>query len=381
MATLLDYLTVVKDTPFAQEGLNILDKTCLNEIGYIPFEKWLTESQLKGPTPLKPLYEGFDPERLTYSFMVTKERIQLLGMMLEGERFADLSLSTYHSVLDQEFEKQFAAMVFKLPSLNYQQMVFRGTDDTLIGWKEDFQLTYSREIPAHRSAISYLKTYLTEFSDPITLSGHSKGGNLALYASVHATDSLRQRIAELVLLDSPGLMASELQRPAYEDLMSRTRRIRPQDSIVGIMLYWNKKAQLVDAQGIGIAQHNVLSWQVDLENKDFVEVDQATEMSRRLEQTFQEWIEVLPNRELKQIFDILFDTLMDSGIQSLDDLTLSAFPKLAQTLQSFGNLTEKQRRVLQRGLHQMLMIFWQTNERRPSLGRLTLPDLFNRRDS
>ena len=99
--------------------------------------------------------------------------------MVRSRRFARLNLSDYCSVLDKEVEKQFAAMIFSLPEMDYQQIVFRGTDDSVIGWKEDFQLTYSREIPAHRSAIAFLEKHLPNLSGHIAVSGHSKGGNLA----------------------------------------------------------------------------------------------------------------------------------------------------------------------------------------------------------
>lgn len=110
------------------------------------------------------------------------------------------------------------------------------------------------------------------------------------------------------------------------------------------MLYWEQAAQLVTAEGIGISQHNALLWQVDPENREFIYVDQPTEMSQRMEGTFQEWIETLPNQELKQVWDLFFDTILDSGIESLDDLGIKTLPKLGQLLQEFGNLTDQQKR-------------------------------------
>ena len=325
MSNLIDYLEKVKDLPFDQEPLNILDKVCINEIGYLTYEKWLTASDLKKTINLHDYAEGKDltPD---YSFMVTKGRVELAEAMVRSSRFAGLNLSNYRSVLDKEVEKQFAAMIFSLPELDYQQIVFRGTDDSVIGWKEDFQLTYSREIPAHRSAISFLSEHLLNLSGHITVSGHSKGGNLALYSAVQSSTALREQIAELLLLDSPGLMKSLLEKPSYQELKPKMTVIRPQESVVGVMLYWDQAAQLVAAEGIGIAQHNVLLWQVDLETNDFVYVDQPTDLSQRLKETFQEWIETLPNQELKQVCDLFFDTILDSGIESLDDIGIKTLP-------------------------------------------------------
>ena len=127
MSNLIDYLEKVKDLPFDQEPLNILDKVCINEIGYLTYEKWLSASDLKETINLHDYAEGKDlnPD---YSFMVTKKRVELAESMVRSRRFAGLNLSSYRSVLDKEVEKQFAAIIFSLPELDYHQLVFRGTD-------------------------------------------------------------------------------------------------------------------------------------------------------------------------------------------------------------------------------------------------------------
>lgn len=377
MAHLIDYLEKVENLTFDQEPLNILDKVCINEIGYLTYEKWLTASDLKKPINLHDFAEVKELN-LDYSFMVTKERVELAEAMVRSRRFASLSLSNYRSVLDKEVEKQFAAMIFSLPELDYHQLVFRGTDDSVIGWKEDFQLTYSREIPAHRSAMTFLEDHLPNLSGRITVSGHSKGGNLALYSAVQSSTALREQIAELLLLDSPGLMKSLLEKPSYQELKAKMTVIRPQDSVVGVMLYWDRPAQLVAAEGIGFAQHNALTWEVDLVANDFVYEDQPTELSQRLEETFQEWIETLPNQELKQVCDLVFDTILDSGIESLDDIGIQALPQIGQMLQEFGNLSDKQKKVLQDGFNQLLSIFWKSGDKKSSLPKLELPDFIKK---
>lgn len=377
MAQLIDYLEKVENLTFDQEPLNILDKVCINEIGYLTYEKWLTPNDLKKPIILHDYAEGkeLNPD---YSFMVTKERVELAEAMVRSKRFAGLHLSNYRSVLDKEVEKQFAAMIFSLPELDYHQLVFRGTDDSVIGWKEDFQLTYSREIPAHRSAMTFLEDHLPNLSGRITVSGHSKGGNLALYSAVQSSTALREKIAELLLLDSPGLMKSLLEKPSYQELKARMTVIRPQDSVVGVMLYWDRPAQLVAAEGIGFAQHNALTWEVDLAANDFAYEDQPTELSQRLEETFQEWIETLPKQQLKQVCDLVFDTILDSGIESLDDIGIQALPQIGQMLQEFGNLSDKQKKVLQDGFNQLLWIFWKSGNKKSTLPKLELPDFIKK---
>ncbi|MDA5510185.1 DUF2974 domain-containing protein [Streptococcus thermophilus] len=137
MPNLIDYLEQVKELTFDQEPLNILDKVCINEIGYLTYDKWFTASDLKETINLHDYAKGKDlnPD---YSFMVTKKRVELAESMVRSRRFAGLNLGSYRSVLDKEVEKQFAAIIFSLPELDYHQLVFRGTDIVSLAGRKIF---------------------------------------------------------------------------------------------------------------------------------------------------------------------------------------------------------------------------------------------------
>ena len=128
MPNLIDYLEQVKELTFDQEPLNILDKVCINEIGYLTYDKWFTASDLTGSPSIYMIMLKEKDLNPDYSFMVTKKRVELAESMVRSRRFAGLNLSSYRSVLDKEVEKQFAAIIFSLPELDYHQLVFRGTD-------------------------------------------------------------------------------------------------------------------------------------------------------------------------------------------------------------------------------------------------------------
>ena len=313
-----------------------------------------------------------------YSFMVTKEQVDLAEAMVRSRRFAGLNLSDYCNVLDKEVEKQFAAMIFSLPELDYHQLVFRGTDIVSLDGRRIFSWPIVEKFQLIAQLLPFgLITCLISVAISL-VSGHSKGGNLALYSAVQSSTVLREQIAELLLLDSPGLMKPLLEKTSYQELKPKMTVIRPQESVVGVMLYWDKVAKLVAADGIGIAQHNVLLWQVDLGTNDFVYVDQPTDLSQRLKETFQEWIETLPNQELKQVCDLFFDTILDSGIESLDDIGIKTLPKLGQMLQEFGNFSDQQKKVLQDGFNQLLWIFWKSGNKKSNLPKLELPDFIKK---
>lgn len=175
MPTFLDYAKVYGQKSFTEQVLNSIDLTIFNELGYLP----LGQGQaLVQPISLQELKEDFlaSGQTLTYSFSITKERIALLETVLAAPRYQGISLASYINDVDPEFEKQFAAMVIDLPSINHHQVIFRGTDETFIGWKEDFKMTYLDGIPAQRQALVYLRKILEASPFTYTVTGHSKGG-------------------------------------------------------------------------------------------------------------------------------------------------------------------------------------------------------------
>lgn len=370
MATILDYLRENKDKDFEQLPLNDVDILCINEIGYISFGELLAgHVDLGQEIRFADLIEHYRQHKLTinYDFMLTRERISLLEAVIETERFADLRFSHYINDISQEYEKQFAAMVFRLPEIGHVQIVFRGTDDSLVGWKEDFKLTYMREIPAHRSAIVYLKNYLSLHKGNIVVSGHSKGGNLALYAASHVSWELQSRIAYIYMFDAPGLQESELTLSGYQAIRDRVTVIRPEESIVGVMLYCDVTPQVVKASSFGINQHSVLLWQVSLTG-DFLPADKPTDLSRNLEKTFKQWTDELSKQELKALFDTLFDTLMENGITSVNDITfdMESGSKLIAAASAFRSM-DNQKKIL---LSKSAKLFFSAFVEQTRLGKL-----------
>lgn len=167
MSNIITYLKNNSNLTFDELALNDVDILCLNEFGYISFEKLINTTEMKSVLVCELYHEYLQTMAKSYSFMFTSQRHDLCQLMMTSKRFKNLTLSYYRAEISLEFEKQFAAMVFTIPNINYHQVVFRGTDANLIGWKEDFKLTYMREISAHRSAIKYLNTILPYFSQVI----------------------------------------------------------------------------------------------------------------------------------------------------------------------------------------------------------------------
>ena len=361
MATINDYLDHNKNRSFEDFAFNEADILCLNELGYFCFEELDASidfsKEVNLHEVLMPYVTGEKP--FNHSFLVTEERVKLLQKVVASKRFVNLNLSDYVNDVDAEYERQFSAMVFTLPEINHHQLVFRGTDDTMIGWKEDFKLTYVQEIPAHRAAMAYLENYLEKYAGKVTVSGHSKGGNLALYAVAHVNDLLREQIEKVYMLDAPGLQEKGLESDGYKAIRERVTVIRPEESIVGIMLYNDIDPIVVKSNASGIMQHAVTSWQFNEETGELILAERQTDLSQNLEKTFKQWMKELSSQELKILFDILFDTLMSSGIHSINDVTIDREfgAKLATSIASFYSIGTEKKLLLAKSAKLFLQAF------------------------
>lgn len=361
MATINDYLDYNKNRSFKDFAFNEADILCLNELGYFCFEELDASidfsKEVNLHEVLMPYVTGEKP--FNHSFLVTEERVKLLQKVVASKRFVNLNLSDYVNDVDAEYERQFSAMVFTLPEINHHQLVFRGTDDTMIGWKEDFKLTYVQEIPAHRAAVAYLEAYFEKYAGKVTVSGHSKGGNLALYAVAHVNDLLREQIEKVYMLDAPGLQEKGLESDGYKAIRERVTVIRPEESIVGIMLYNDIEPIVVKSNASGIMQHAVTSWQFNEETGELILAERQTDLSQNLEKTFKQWMKELSSQELKILFDILFDTLMSSGIHSINDVTIDREfgAKLATSIASFYSIGTEKKLLLAKSAKLFLQAF------------------------
>lgn len=352
MANIIDYLTQYGQDSFSERSFNQIDILILNELAYLPLAEKLDLG--KGKLLVDLAQSVLD---LPADFLVTPERLELLKTVVNSQRFADLTLLSYVNEIDPAYDKQFAALVFALPSMGYRQLVFRGTDDSLVGWKEDFNMTYMSEIPAQRRAVAFLTQVLTQESGQLLVSGHSKGGNLAVYASSFVAEDLQEHIQAIHVFDAPGLHERVLTSSGYQRIRSKMVVIRPQDSIVGVMLTSDNPAIIIASDKQGIEQHNVIHWQVD--GYGLKQVDSPTQTSQILEQTFKSWTSELGSQDLKLLVDVVFDIFADAGINSLNDIQANTPKKIAEVLSVLSHLPSDKRDLINQSFNLFIKQFSQ----------------------
>ena len=345
MGIIFDYLDQVAydsiyDTPF-----NELDLLMLTEITYLPFDQIVSDQM--SPDCTCRLFEAAEKVPQDLSMLVTKNRLKLLEKVASSTRFKNIKLMGYVNDIDPDIQKQFAAMIFKIKPDSYV-LTFRGTDDSIIGWKEDFHMTYMDQVPAQKTAVNYLRKAMDALPGQFILTGHSKGGNLASYAASQIESEYQERIQSIYSYDAPGLNHSVITSQGYQTISDKIKRYIPQGSIVGMMLETPKQAQIVKSTAIGgLAQHDTFSWQIS--DQTFVLLDNLNPDSLQVDKTLKNWVDSVSDDELKDFFDLFFGLILDAGISSINDLTkLENFNKILAVFENANALTDQERDMLTR---------------------------------
>ena len=345
MGIIFDYLDQVAydsiyDTPF-----NELDMLMLTELTYLPFDQIVSDQM--SPDCTCRLFEAAEKVPQDSSMLVTKNRLKLLEKVASSTRFKNVKLMGYVNDIDPDVQKQFAAMIFKIKPDSYV-LTFRGTDDSIIGWKEDFHMTYMDQVPAQKTAVNYLRKAMDALPGQFILTGHSKGGNLASYAASQIEPEYQERIQSIYSYDAPGLNHSVITSQGYQTISDKIKRYIPQGSIVGMMLETPKQAQIVKSTAIGgLAQHDTFTWQIS--DQTFVLLDNLNPDSLQVDKTLKNWVDSVSDEELKDFFDLFFGLILDAGISSINDLTkLENFNKILTVFENANALTDHEREMLTR---------------------------------
>ena len=187
-------------------------------------------------------------------------------------------------------------------------LAFRGTDSTLVGWKEDFNMTFQESVPAQRLAQEYVRSFSAANTYPMRLGGHSKGGNLAVYAGAKCDTAIQNRILEVFNHDGPGFTEQMMTDPGYLNIVPKVKTFVPQSSVFGMLLEHEEPYTIVHSRSVGPMQHDPYSWEAM--GRDFVLVEELTADSRFLDRTFKTWLAGMTAEERNEFFDSVFDLLM-----------------------------------------------------------------------
>ena len=309
MGNIFDYLTWRGDLTFTQDPPNAVDALIFSTLTYVGYGE-TAERPPETAASLRRCAEEFFALENPESRVRSKKDMELLRCAAATARFGHCGLCLYRSVLLPEQETQFAAMTFLLDD-GSMFLAYRGTDNSLVGWKEDFNMTFQQTIPAQRLAQEYIREAALAHTAPMRVAGHSKGGNLAVFAAARCSPMVRKRILTVYNNDGPGFTKYMIGDPGYNAIVPRIQTYIPQSSVIGMLLEHEEPFIVIRSKSVGIMQHDPYSWEV--EGPHFLPVQEVTESSQFLDATIKTW-------ERNQLVEVLYGLLTTGEVENAADI-------------------------------------------------------------
>ncbi len=322
MGTLYEYIDWRGDLDFQTEPMNEVDALLFSLISYLDFDGIVSSEQTDTALPLRAVANAFflrnpDLKKISLGAIIPKDIAKIFRHLKDSKRFMNVGMRGYVNVIDTAHEMQFSAITF-LPSDGSTVVTFRGTDDTLVGWKENFNMSFLPVVPAQKAAVTYLEDAAKHAKGIIRVTGHSKGGNLSIYAASRCSSAVQSRLDTVWSQDGPGFGKGFLLDPGYIAVKSCVKSFVPQSSVVGMLLEHDEGYTVIKSRQIGLWQHDGVSW--DVKGPSFVHIKRVNAESRRLDRTLNEWIQKMDNEQRELFVEGLYQILTSKNSLTLTEL-------------------------------------------------------------
>lgn len=345
MGNIMDYISWRGDLSLEQSQFNEVDNLILACFSYVNLDGIPAVTKHKG-IGLKKLTEEFMKLHTMKELEADKSFIRLAPFMMmemaKSVRFGKCVVRNYVNDIVTEAEQQFAAMEIVLED-GTSYVSFRGTDDTIIGWKEDFNLS-TGVVPAQKRAIEYLQKISEHTDGMLRVGGHSKGGNLAIYGSVMCK-SAHEKILEIYSNDGPGFSREFQELPETKEMMPKIIRIIPEYSIIGTLLEHEKEPVIVASSSKGLLQHDGFSWEV--QGPALVRRDSLNKTALRFIEILHKWIDGMDMEQKRFLIEDLFATLQASGYENLSEVQSGGLKSLAAMVKRVEKFAPESRGMMQ----------------------------------
>ena len=322
-SSLFDYLNWRGDLSFDTVQFGEVDSLILSILSYIDYTGLVPPSANgeKRPSVLLNVAKEFlraqNGAIPNMGLIIPKETVTLFARSAKTARFGLTRPFAFVNKICDESQKQFCAVSFMLNSTDVF-IAFRGTDDTLVGWKENFNMSFMHPVPAQEEAVAYLEEIAKMTDGKIYIGGHSKGGNLAVYSAVKASEAVQNRIAAVYNSDGPGFDAEFIAGEDYCKVKERIHTLVPQSSVVGMLLEHEESYTVVKSRSSGLLQHNGFSWEVM--GAGFIKLDSISEESKLIDRSIKNWLAEMSAEERATVVDAIYEAISASGAKTLTEL-------------------------------------------------------------
>ena len=313
MYDVFGYIKKYGNVSFKDKEFNVVDSMILSAITYIDFSNIVTNKKINLSFALRNFLCVFSPKDYIRSGYVEKDTLKLAKMVAKSKRFSEVDAYNYqYKLTDTE---QFGAITFKMPDGSVY-VSYLGSDDTLVAWFEDFNMIHQFPVPAQKDAVKYLNKTVSLFDKKVYVGGHSKGGNLALVASMYCNPFIKMKIKRVISLDGPGLRYKEINSRKYKKIHDRYEHIVPNYSVVGLLLRHAGNYTVVKCNSIGVDSHLIYSWMID---DDKLKLTELSKFSKKLDESILIWLNEHDDVTRREMVYRIFSSIREAGITDVKD--------------------------------------------------------------
>lgn len=309
MADIIDYALLNAHKDFDTLPYSKIDSLVFSELAYLSFDSIVPNSKSRS----KGLLFSDIAESESYEALFPLERTaernkKLLNAVAYSKRYGKVRVNYYEDIFDIEKDTQFCAITFILPNGD-ACIAFRGTDSTITGWKENFNMLFTSPVAAQSHSVIYVNTVAKKIKGNIILTGHSKGGNLAIYSGSMCSPIVKNKIVEIQAFDSPGFTKEFIESKEHTVTEKIIRKFMPEESLVGVLLNNREQYRIIKSGGSGIMQHDPFLWQIDIAENDFIDGEKLYMSSKFFDATFNDWVNSSTPEQREQFVEALFQII------------------------------------------------------------------------
>ena len=353
MSNIFDYLEWRGDVPFDEDPFNEVDNVVLSELAYVSFDGIVPCDGTAVPVDqVRDAFFAVHPRSAIHEDdnHIVKSPLLLDGMAA-GRRFAAAGLTGYVDIVDNDEMVQMSAVTVLLDD-GTAYVAFRGTDSTVVGWKEDFNMSYLPETEGQRRAVWYLNETGKRTDRPLRVGGHSKGGNFAVYASAFCDKSIRDRIIEVYTNDGPGFRPEVMETEEYRSILPKVTSIVPDTSVIGMLLTSDVRHRYIKSSGIGFTQHDAQTWKV-VHNR--FASSEPSELGLFIMKSQKDWLRKLGDRDRELFVNTLFSLFEATGMDTFDEMSVRRLKAAAEIRNGMKMMPKDKQREMNRIIGELLL--------------------------
>lgn len=337
MTNITDYIKWRADILFDEVGINEIDSLIFTELAYLPLEDIVPDFNSNDKITIadigKKFFEIHDENISIGAIIPSKEIVGLLKRVMNTPRFKDVKAWGYVNDIDIKNQCQFSAICFDIgDKLTY--VSYRGTDDTIIGWKENFNMAFFTPIPSQRYGAEYLNGVAERTKGKLFLGGHSKGGNLAVYAALFSSEKAKKRIIAVHSFDGPGFQEDFIKSLDGNPTVSKITTIVPENSTVGMIFDAVGELKSIKSSQRGLRQHDAFSWGIMGGNFISAELGKA---ARDFHDLLKKWVQKMTREEKIDFVEALYKIFTVTDATTLSEINADKIKFISAMLKADDN--------------------------------------------